>query len=274
MHHRNGGYAQGYNNGYSDGYRNGRYERSDYGSAAYYDRVEEMAYDTSIYYGRRLVNPRSRHTTTPGFGRASAFVTCSEAGAPYYLTLFTRISCMPLRGTKIGRVLRQRRDDAAIAWTFFRQWLKAPLTTAAVSPSSRELAAEMLSQLPEGAAKVIELGGGTGVFTEALLTRGIAPENLLVFELNESLHLHLTQRFPSTRIVCADALSTARVVEREKFAQPGEVDAIVSGLGLLSMSQELQHGILRGGIQRARAARSLHPVHLRADQSGEARCHA
>ena len=53
VHHRNGGYAQGYNNGYSDGYRNDRYERSDYGSAAYYDRVEEMAYDTSIYYGRR-----------------------------------------------------------------------------------------------------------------------------------------------------------------------------------------------------------------------------
>jgi hypothetical protein len=54
VHHRPaGGYAQGYNNGYSDGYRDGRYERSDYGSASYYDRVEEMAYDTSIYYGRR-----------------------------------------------------------------------------------------------------------------------------------------------------------------------------------------------------------------------------
>ncbi len=155
---------------------------------------------------------------------------------------------MPLRGTKIGRVLRQRREDAAIAWTFFRQWLKAPLTTAAVSPSSKELAAEMLSQLPDGARKVIELGGGTGVFTEALIERGIAPENLLVFELNESLHLHLMQRFPLARIVCADALSTARVVEREKFAQPGEVDAVISGLGLLSMSAELQQGILEAAF--------------------------
>ena len=54
VHHRpTGGYGQGYRNGYSDGYRDGRYERSDYGSAAYYDRIEEMAYDTSIYYGRR-----------------------------------------------------------------------------------------------------------------------------------------------------------------------------------------------------------------------------
>jgi phosphatidylethanolamine/phosphatidyl-N-methylethanolamine N-methyltransferase len=131
-----------------------------------------------------------------------------------------------------GASLRQRREDAAIAWTFFRQWLKAPLTTAAVSPSSKELAAEMLSQLPDGARKVIELGGGTGVFTEALLERGIAPENLLVFELNESLHQHLMQRFPQTRVVCADALSTARVVEREKFARAGEVDAVISGLGL------------------------------------------
>ena len=54
VHHRPaGGYAQGYSNGYSDGYRDGSYQRDDYGSAAYYDRVEEMAYDTSIYYGRR-----------------------------------------------------------------------------------------------------------------------------------------------------------------------------------------------------------------------------
>ncbi len=155
---------------------------------------------------------------------------------------------MALGGTKIGRVLRQRREDAAIAWTFFRQWLKAPLTTAAVSPSSKELEAEMLSQLPDGARKVIELGGGTGVFTEALLARGIAPEHLLVFELNESLHLHLQQRFPGARIVCADALSTARVVEREAFAEPGEVDAVVSGLGLLSMSRELQQGILEAAF--------------------------
>jgi phospholipid N-methyltransferase len=81
-----------------------------------------------------------------------------------------------------------------------------------------------------------------------LLARGIAPEHLLVFELNESLHLHLQQRFPGARIVCADALSTARVVEREAFAEPGEVDAVVSGLGLLSMSRELQQGILEAAF--------------------------
>lgn len=155
---------------------------------------------------------------------------------------------MPFRGTKLGHALRRRRDDAASAWTFFRQWLKAPLTTAAVSPSSKELAAEMMAQLPEHAGKVIELGGGTGVFTEALLDRGIAPSNLLVFELNESLHLHLQQRFPSVHVACADALSTARVVEESGFAELGSVDAVISGLGLLSMNRELQHGILEAAF--------------------------
>ena len=44
--------SHGYRNS-SYGYGDGRYERSDYGSAAYYDRIDEMSYDTSIYYNQR-----------------------------------------------------------------------------------------------------------------------------------------------------------------------------------------------------------------------------
>ena len=79
-------------------------------------------------------------------------------------------------------------DHAVGNWTFFRQWLKNPLAIAALSPSSRILAREMINQLPEHAGRVIELGGGTGVFTRALLERGVAPEDLLVVELNTELH--------------------------------------------------------------------------------------
>ena len=112
---------------------------------------------------------------------------------------------MAPRASKLTEALIRRRDDATVAWTFFREWLKAPLTTAAVSPSSQELAAEMLRELPNNPRRVVELGGGTGVFTEALLKRGFTPQHLLVFELNETLHQHLQQRFPETPIVCADA---------------------------------------------------------------------
>jgi len=153
------------------------------------------------------------------------------------------------RASKLTEALIRKRDDATVAWTFFREWLKAPLTTAAVSPSSQELAAEMLRELPVAPRRVVELGGGTGVFTEALLKRGIPPEHLLVFELNDTLHQHLQQRFPRTPIVCADARNIVAVLREQGFAEPGGVDAIISGLGLLSMNAELQRDILKPAFE-------------------------
>ena len=93
----------------------------------------------------------------------------------------------------------------AHTWTFFRQWLKNPLGVAAISPSSPQLARQMMSELPRGARRVIELGGGTGVFTQALIDHGIPPADLLVLELNEELHQHLVRRFPQVQVACADA---------------------------------------------------------------------
>jgi hypothetical protein len=77
------------------------------------------------------------------------------------------------------------------AWTFFWQWLKNPLRTAAVAPSSAELAAAMVAELPDDVRRVIELGGGTGAITVALLDAGIHADDLLVLELSEELHAHL-----------------------------------------------------------------------------------
>ena len=122
-------------------------------------------------------------------------------------------------------------------WTFFRQWLKNPLAIAALSPSSRILAREMINQLPEHAARVIELGGGTGVFTRALLERGVAPENLLVVELNPELHRLLREQFPGVKVIRGDARELQVIIEREEFGKDHGVDAILSGLGLLSMSR-------------------------------------
>jgi phosphatidylethanolamine/phosphatidyl-N-methylethanolamine N-methyltransferase len=133
-------------------------------------------------------------------------------------------------------------------WTFFRQWLKNPLAIAAVSPSSRELAQKMLRELPEGASRVIELGGGTGVFTRALLEKGIRPENLLVLELNQALHQHLMQRFPEVRVACADARDLKLVAQQTGFFDDGPADGVISGLGLLSMSKPLQKSILEAAF--------------------------
>lgn len=134
------------------------------------------------------------------------------------------------------------------AWLFFRQWLKNPLSIAALAPSGAQLAGMMVAELPPGAKRVIELGAGTGVFTRAMLDSGIAPERLLVVELNEELYEHLRVQFPQANVVCGNACELKNIVAERKFAAAGEVDAIVSGLGLLNMSRDLQRSIMRSAF--------------------------
>lgn len=131
---------------------------------------------------------------------------------------------------------------------FFRAWLKDPLRVAAVSPSSRELAAKMLSQLPAHAGRIIELGGGTGAITAAILEHGVAPNNLLVLELGEELHAHLSRRFPEARVVMGDAREVAAIARRTGFLDEGPADAVISGLGLLAMPKATQRAILKGAF--------------------------
>jgi phosphatidylethanolamine/phosphatidyl-N-methylethanolamine N-methyltransferase len=129
-------------------------------------------------------------------------------------------------------------------WTFFRQWLRNPLATAAISPSGAQLARLMLSELPAGTQRVIELGGGTGVFTAALIEHGVDPDALMVVELNEELHQHLLRRFPQAHVACGDARELPGLAARCGFAEEGPADAVVSGLGLLSMSRATQSAIV------------------------------
>jgi len=137
-------------------------------------------------------------------------------------------------------------------WTFFRQWLKNPLRVAAISPSSRQLARQMMSELPRPCRRVIELGGGTGVFTQALIDHGVEPPDLLVLELNEELHQHLVRRFPGVQVVCGDAGNLAQIAREAGFDGERRADAVVSGLGLLSMPRQSQQSILQAAFDALR----------------------
>lgn len=132
---------------------------------------------------------------------------------------------------------------------FFWQWLKNPLRTAAVMPSSSELAYAMIGELPEGTQRVIELGGGTGAITRELLAAGIHATQLLVLELNEELHAHLHARFPGVHVVLGDARSLRELAAGSGYLDEGLADAIVSGLGLLTMPPSLQQEILSAAFQ-------------------------
>lgn len=73
-------------------------------------------------------------------------------------------------------------NKTADAFLFFRAWLSAPLRVASVTPSGRALSSLMTVEISAQTGIVIEVGPGTGVFTEALLKRGVAEENLVPAE--------------------------------------------------------------------------------------------
>ncbi|WP_244306487.1 class I SAM-dependent methyltransferase [Paraburkholderia lacunae] len=86
---------------------------------------------------------------------------------------------------------------------------------------------------PDSEGYVVELGGGTGPVTAALLARGIAPERLIVIERSPVLSCHLQRRFPFVRVVCGNA---ERLLEL--LGNCGPVSAIVSSLPLRSLKAE------------------------------------
>lgn len=134
--------------------------------------------------------------------------------------------------------------------TFLRAWARDPLGVAAVVPSGRQLSRLMLaplSLLPESdpaALRVIELGAGTGAFTHALVDHGLRADNLLVVERDPALHGLLRRRFPHLHVLCADACALRSAAQGCGYLEDGPADAVISGLGLLSMPRAAQRSVL------------------------------
>ncbi|HXQ52009.1 MAG TPA: methyltransferase domain-containing protein [Stellaceae bacterium] len=125
---------------------------------------------------------------------------------------------------------------------FLSRWLKAPNRIGAVAPSSRGLSRAMARQVdPLADGVVVELGGGTGSITRALLERGVSPAHLVVVERDRTLAALLRQRFPGVKVVRGDA---AELVELLRPLGLASVDTVVSSLPLLSMPKRLRERIV------------------------------
>jgi phosphatidylethanolamine/phosphatidyl-N-methylethanolamine N-methyltransferase len=123
----------------------------------------------------------------------------------------------------------------------FKLWLKNPFKIGAVTVSSPELAAAMARHIPSRSeGYVVELGGGTGPVTRAILDCGVAPDRVIVVERDPILHRHLVERYPGVKILLGDAMHLQQLLKREGIAP---VKAIISSLPLLSMKKAVQHRI-------------------------------
>lgn len=108
---------------------------------------------------------------------------------------------------------------------FLLAWLRAPLRIASITPSAPRLAGLMTKEISALTGPVLELGPGTGVFTAALLERGIAERDLTLVEYERDFATLLQDRFPDARVLQLD------VREMWKTAlSRGFFGGVVSGL--------------------------------------------
>lgn len=125
---------------------------------------------------------------------------------------------------------------------FLKQAVLQPKQTSSLVPSSRALAAAMAAHVGPQTGPVVEFGPGTGIITEAILNRGVPPENLTLFEMNPVFAQALTTRFPATDIHVTGAQNAPDLM-------PHTVGAVVSGLPLLSMPRSLRREIVAAAFK-------------------------
>lgn len=134
---------------------------------------------------------------------------------------------------------------------FLRAFLRSPRSVGSVIPSSSHLATAMVGPIDFSRSDVIvELGAGTGVFTERI-ARGLSPgARGLVFERDEALRRTLEQTYSNLEFY-PDALDMASVV---RSSTDKAVDAVVCSLPFANFPRQTSrrlahdiHDVLRPG---------------------------
>lgn len=141
-----------------------------------------------------------------------------------------------------------RNDPFTDNLRFLRALITRPKNIGAVAPSSRMLARAIADEVdPSRPGPVLELGPGTGVITQALLERGVPPEQLTAIEYDADFAQGISARYPGVHVIRGDAFDLNRTLgarHAERFA------AIVSGIPLLNFPVARRRAYVEGLMHR------------------------
>jgi phosphatidylethanolamine/phosphatidyl-N-methylethanolamine N-methyltransferase len=129
--------------------------------------------------------------------------------------------------------------------SFIHQFFKENKMVGSLIPSSRFLATKMLKNIPFKQAKVIvELGPGTGIFTEKIMKRLNPDTHLVVIELNEVFHQNLAAKAhqENCHIVHGSASDLEKILSDLGLEK---ADCIVSSLPLSNFPKEIRVSIMQ-----------------------------
>lgn len=188
--------------------------------------------------GKRVAPAHPRNRPSPGYPLAAL-----EAAEPQDAS--SRQSGGRRRRAKrrvslLGRRLRRNRTirDNLL---FLSRFASAPMKVGSVTPSSQRLGRAMAAQLPEQYEICVELGGGTGSLTRALLAAGMPRDKLIVIERDSHLATHLRKRFPGVRVLQGDAQALTDLLRAEGIEK---VDAVLSSLPLRSLPRRVRMAVV------------------------------
>jgi phosphatidylethanolamine/phosphatidyl-N-methylethanolamine N-methyltransferase len=113
---------------------------------------------------------------------------------------------------------------------FLGQVIRRPREISAIAPSSATVARAMTQGLEKTTGPIVEIGPGTGVFTKAILERGVAPERLTLLEMNPIFCENLRQKFPGVTVLNRPG---------QEIADIGltNIGAVISGVPMLARPQ-------------------------------------
>lgn len=124
---------------------------------------------------------------------------------------------------------------------FLGQLIRRPTEIRAIAPTASAAAREMARLVTRDMEAVAEIGAGTGTITRAILDRGLPPERLELYELNAAFCDRLRASFPGTTVHNRPAQDMVNVGCRN-------LDAVISGVPTLPMSDEMQHAIVGAAL--------------------------
>lgn len=126
---------------------------------------------------------------------------------------------------------------------FARQTLKQPTSTGAIAPSSRFVANSVIAHANLDAAQsVVELGPGTGVFTEQIEKQLRGEATFFALELNPAFVRATRNRCPYTTVYHDSAHNIERYLNRHNLSQ---CDCIISSLPWTIFDPAEQDRLLR-----------------------------
>ncbi len=125
---------------------------------------------------------------------------------------------------------------------FLARFLRNPRQVGAVAPSSRTLAREMVREVAfSPASRIVELGPGTGVFTQEVIERLPHGGKFLTIDIDPEFCRLLAARWTSLDCECGSAADLPAIIAARGWP---DVDHILSGLPFASLPAALSRSIL------------------------------